>query len=134
MVRDFGGIADFAVIYIEEAHPADGWFFKDVPLSIPQHKTMKDRIDVANILQSNIPEAQVYADLFTNTAGLAYGALPERLYVLLDGVVAYEGGEGPYNYDLDELRELLARFAEQRNASRNDNNNNSNGDTDMKVF
>ena len=28
MVRDFGGIADFAVIYIEEAHPADGWFFK----------------------------------------------------------------------------------------------------------
>ena len=99
-----------------------------MPLSIPQHKTMKDRIEVANILQSNIPEAQVYADLFTNTAGKAYGAIPERLYVLLDGVVAYEGGEGPYNYDLDELREWLARFAEQKNTSRTDDNNNSKGD------
>ena len=28
IVKDYNGIADFAVVYIEEAHPSDGWFFK----------------------------------------------------------------------------------------------------------
>ena len=28
IVEKFDGMADFAVIYIAEAHPTDGWFFK----------------------------------------------------------------------------------------------------------
>ena len=28
IVKDYNGTADFAVVYIEEAHPSDGWFFK----------------------------------------------------------------------------------------------------------
>ena len=28
IVRDFKDVADFAIIYISEAHPTDGWAFK----------------------------------------------------------------------------------------------------------
>lgn len=28
IVRDFADIADFVIVYIEEAHPSDGWAFK----------------------------------------------------------------------------------------------------------
>lgn len=28
IVEKFDGMADFAIIYITEAHPSDGWFFK----------------------------------------------------------------------------------------------------------
>ena len=28
IVKDYNGIADFAMVYLEEAHPVDGWFFK----------------------------------------------------------------------------------------------------------
>ena len=28
IVQDYSGIADFAIVYVEEAHPSDGWFFK----------------------------------------------------------------------------------------------------------
>ena len=28
IVEKFDGMADFAIIYIAEAHPTDGWFFK----------------------------------------------------------------------------------------------------------
>ena len=33
ILSDFGDVADFALVYIEEAHPADGWAFK-VKLSV----------------------------------------------------------------------------------------------------
>ena len=28
IVRDFRDVADFVIIYVEEAHPSDGWAFK----------------------------------------------------------------------------------------------------------
>ena len=28
MVKDFSDVADFLIVYIEEAHPTDGWAFK----------------------------------------------------------------------------------------------------------
>ena len=98
---------------------------------------MQDRIDIAAYLQQQIPEAQVYADLFDNAASLAYGAHPERLYVLLDDKVAYQGGMGPFFYDLEELTDWLAGFntSNKNNnniATMNINNNNNNNSNNIK--
>ena len=41
----------------------------------------------------------------------AFGALPERLYVLQDGKVAFRGGQGPFDYSLDDVRAALRRIA-----------------------
>ena len=42
-----------------------------------------------------------------NKAGAAYAAMPERLYVLLDGKIAYEGRLGPFDYRLEEVEQYL---------------------------
>ena len=36
-----------------------------------------------------------------------YGAWPERLYIVIDGVVVYKGGMGPFDYRLYEVRQWL---------------------------
>lgn len=86
---------------------------------------MQDRIRAAAILQSKIPEAQVYADNFDNSIGWAYGAHPERLYVLLDGKIVYQGGIGPFFYDLNELARWLEDFKMQESSSNTVSNNNN---------
>ena len=44
-------------------------------------------------------------------ANARYAAWPERLYVVVDGVVAYKGGPGPFGYVLDDVRTWLQRHA-----------------------
>ena len=42
------------------------------------------------------------------TADRAYGAWPERLYVIdREGRIAYQGGKGPYGFDPEELERFL---------------------------
>lgn len=44
-----------------------------------------------------------------NTAAKAYAAWPERLYVVLDGVVVYKGGLGPDDYRVEEVEAWIAK-------------------------
>ena len=46
----------------------------------------------------------------TNEATHAYGAWPERLFIIQEAKIAYEGGTGPYNYDVTELRRWLRDY------------------------
>jgi len=44
----------------------------------------------------------------------AYGAFPERLVIVHHGRVVYLGGNGPYKYNLTEVRRWLGKYkAEQ---------------------
>ena len=40
----------------------------------------------------------------------AYGAFPERLFIIQQGQIVYEGGMGPYNYDLNEVTRWLEKW------------------------
>ena len=42
-----------------------------------------------------------------NKAGTAYAAMPERLYVVVDGKIVYEGDLGPFGYKLEEVEQYL---------------------------
>ncbi len=59
--------------------------------------------------EENLP-CKVYVDKMTNEANLSYGAIPERLYVILDGNIAYAGGFGPMYYKLEEVVNWLDVF------------------------
>ena len=42
-------------------------------------------------------------------ANKAFAALPERIYVVLDGLIAYQGGLGPFDYKIEEVEEFLSK-------------------------
>lgn len=109
VVRDFDDLADFAIIYISEAHARDGWAFKN-NYEIRQHQNLDERLNAAKFVLAQNPPCPVYVDTMTDTANIAYAALPERLYVISEDKIAYVGGLGPDGYSLDELRRWLAEY------------------------
>ena len=48
-----------------------------------------------------------------NKAGAAYAAMPERLYVVLEGKIVYEGLQGPFGYRMDEVELYLQTRSKQ---------------------
>ena len=103
---------EFFVVYVQEAHPTDGWQvesnIKD-DVFYRQHQSLDEREEVAQSctigLHISIPTLVEEMD---NAIDEAYGAAPERLYLIgKDGRVAYHGGAGPHFFDLDELDEAI---------------------------
>ena len=103
---------EFFVVYVQEAHPTDGWQvesnIKDV-VFYRQHQSLDEREEAAQSctigLHISIP---ILVEEMDNAIDEAYGAAPERLYLIgKDGRVAYHGGAGPHFFDLDELDEAI---------------------------
>ena len=69
-----------------------------------------ERLGVARDFLRDYPvfTSALWVDTMTNGAATAYAALPERLFVILDGVCVYVGGYGPDDYSVDEVRGWLA--------------------------
>lgn len=102
----------FFVVYVQEAHPTDGW---QVDSNVQegvlyrQHQTFDAREAVAKAcsLDLHIPIPVLIEDM-DNVVDEAYGAAPERLYLIgADGRVAYQGGAGPHFFDLDEWEQAI---------------------------
>ena len=85
-------------------------FFKDNQYAIYQHGSLQDRIEAASILAEQVPNIPVYADLMDNHVNKAFGAMPERLFILLDSKVVYAGGMGPFFYNLNDVKAWLENF------------------------
>ena len=51
----------------------------------------------------------VYLDNMENVMNKAFGAFPERLFVLKDNILIYEGGCTPFKYSIPELDHWLER-------------------------
>ena len=45
-----------------------------------------------------------------------FDAWPERLYIILDGAVVYQGGYGPFDFKLAEVKDWLAERYGMRGA------------------
>lgn len=106
LIARFSNHADFVIIYIEEAHPDDGWKFKD-NFKINRHKLLEDRITAAKELQRHKPKCPIYVDTMKDEANRRYGGLYERLYIVLDGFIVYQGERGPEGYHLEEVESWL---------------------------
>ncbi|CAH1230390.1 DIO3 [Branchiostoma lanceolatum] len=121
LAEDYRNVADFLLVYIEEAHPSDGWRFHSGP-QIQQHRTVEQRCDAARaMLHDRAGRFDVAVDTMGNAANHTYGAFPDRLYVIQNGVVAHEGGKGPFLFNPTEVRDWLNEHLDAL-----DNNNNTN--------
>ncbi len=104
--------ADFLLVYIREAHATDEWVMPDNVddgINIPQPLTHEERVQAALAMRSAMGiEFPIAIDGLDDTVMNAYGAWPERLYVVgPDGHVAYQGGQGPWGYSPDEVAAFL---------------------------
>lgn len=118
LASEYRDRVDFLVVYLEEAHPTDGWMFGMVTHFIPQHTSMHARLTASDALRQEIasltsePLLPVAVDLMDNTASRAYGALPERLAIIHDSRLHWLGGRGPEDFSTNALQaelELLLR-------------------------
>ncbi len=106
---------EFFVVYVQEAHPTDGWQVESnisEDVLFRQHQSFEERDEAARScavgLDLSVPTLVEEMD---NAIDEAYGAAPERLYLIgQDGRVVYHGGAGPHFFDLDELDEALQRL------------------------
>ncbi|KAL9974882.1 hypothetical protein ACROYT_G011981 [Oculina patagonica] len=109
MANHFSHIADFCIVYIEEAHPSDGWALKD-NFAIRTHRSQTERCRAARELARKIPGCPVVVDTMLDTANIAYGALPIRFHIIENRRVAYEGGPGPMGYNMRGVKEWLEKY------------------------
>lgn len=82
--------------------------------NIPKHRTLVERCAAAQLLLSHNPPCTVRVDSMLDAANLAYGASPERLYIIRDSTIVYQGGPGPMSYSTHEVRAWLENYAPKR--------------------
>jgi len=107
--------ADFLTIYIAEAHASDEWALPEaegagqiIPNGIVQPQSLAARAALARCFAARFPGVgRLVVDSIDNSANRAYAAWPERLYVIVDGVVVFKSGPGPFGYVLDDVRAWL---------------------------
>lgn len=106
LIARFTDVADFIIIYIEEAHAEDAWRFEN-NIKIKSHTNLKERVEAAQVLQKYGPKCPIVVDDISDEANLQYGGLYERLYIVLNDVIVYQGERGAMGYRMEEVEEWL---------------------------
>lgn len=110
-------VARMLTIYIEEAHAFDEWRLPESQVEavdnvqIAVHKSIDERLLAAKTFaeKRKFPsEMLLVCDSMEGQVNDRYAAWPERLYIIVDGVVVYQGGFGPFDYKLWEVQDWLA--------------------------
>jgi hypothetical protein len=95
---------DFLVVYIREAHPEEGWVVtpnRDEEIRVEDPTTTEERHEVAETCALRLAiRMPVVVDEIDDAIARAYGALPDRLYLVgRGGKIAFQGGPGPFAFD-----------------------------------
>jgi len=112
LAERYGDRVSFLVVYIREAHPEDGWVVtpnRNEGIEIMDPTNDEERHAVAATcairLQIRMP---VVVDSVDDTIARAYGALPDRLYLVAEGGrIAFQGGPGPFGFDPAALERAI---------------------------
>lgn len=104
---------NFLCVYIQEAHPSDGWQVQanlddDVVMAAP--KTMAERENMAEVCMLKLAlDMPMVVDDMDDAIDAAYNALPERLYLLdAGGKVAFKTVAGSHGFDPEAWRDAIA--------------------------
>lgn len=96
-------VAKLLTIYIEEAHSVDEWLLPESEpiktgevINIKVHKNINERLNAAKLLikNRNLLSETVCDDMGPGNFNDVYDAWPERLYLIVDGIIVYQGGYG----------------------------------------
>lgn len=104
----------FCVVYIREAHPEDGWVLhvnRDEGIEVSDPISNDERHDVAATCALRLAiRMPVVIDPVDDQVSRAYGALPDRLYLVgHGGHVAFQGDMGPAGFRPDDLEAAIER-------------------------
>ena len=107
---------NFFCIYINEAHPDDGWQIKvnlDADIIHNQPSTIEERADIAEVCQLDLRlNMPVLLGDIENETDLSYAARPVRLFVLdEDGVIVHRSGVGPRDLDVEGALAAIEKIA-----------------------
>lgn len=106
-------MADFLLVYIDEAHPTDGWAVPGMGFNsfeVRKHRSLEERCLAAHNLLEHFslpPQCQLVADCMDNNTNVAYGVSFERVCIVHKQKIAYLGGKGPFFYNLKKVRHWL---------------------------
>jgi len=112
LVRRYGDRANFAMVYVREAHPSDGWAMESndrVGVTLAQPTDYEARVKSAELCTSRLKLGlPVLVDTIDDAVGARYSGMPGRFYVLDGkGRVAYKSGRGPFGFKPAELEQSL---------------------------
>lgn len=106
--RRFGDRVAFFVVYIKEAHAEDQWASRanrEEGIRVREPRSDTERAAVAERCRLHLGiSIPLVVDSIDNVVARAYGAWPDRLYLVgKDGTIAYRGKSGPSGFRPDEL-------------------------------
>ena len=109
----YADVAEFAIIYIKEAHAEDEWRMDsntEDEVIYSQPTTFDERLEIArSFLEEMGVETTTLVDDIRNTANACYAAWPERIYIIeTDGTIAYKGGMGPFYFEPEDIDRYLS--------------------------
>ena len=103
---------DFFLIYIREAHPANGWqvpnnLIEDIVFDEPASGEARTEIASACQLALDI-EMPMLVDRIGNDVERKYVGLPMRQFLIdAEGGIVYAGAKGPFGWDDAAFEEAL---------------------------
>ncbi len=104
MGERYSNFIEFIHIYIDEAHPKDGWYIGGEEC-IYNHKTLQDRCEASKYITEKVNN--VYVDTMDNKLKNFFGVQYERLYIIKNNIIVFQGGQGPVHYSLYDVDEFL---------------------------
>ena len=118
MYQEYKEVAEFRLIYIKEAHAADGR--RPVPyakqLNITEHDDYQERCTTAEMLfKDKSLTLPCLIDNMDDEVNKAYHAWPDRIFVVRsDGKLAVAADRGPWGFKpaLDKAVDWLKEFKE----------------------
>ena len=114
----FGDKMHFFTIYIEEAHPEDGWALpknRDAGIEYTQPTTTEERAEIAEVcaVRLDMKMPMLLGDI-DNRVDIAYAAHPVRIFVIDEnGIVFHRSGMGPRDLDVDGAIAAVERLAQR---------------------
>jgi Iodothyronine deiodinase len=103
LYQDNKDIVEFRIIYIKEAHAADGDWPMDYAkeLNITEHDDLPERCATAEkLLKDKSLTIPCVADGMDDAVNKAYHAWPDRIFVVRrDGLLAVAAGQGPWGFE-----------------------------------
>ena len=114
MYQKYRDRSAFLFVYIQEAHPSDGWQMesnKADHVIYPQPTEWGERQAVAQAcctkLSLSIP---CVVDAIDNAVDNQYAGWPERIFVMdRAGLITYAGKQGPFGFKPEEAERALRR-------------------------
>jgi hypothetical protein len=113
IAAQFKDRVDFYCVYIQEAHPDDGWQVQhnlDDGIILNTPNTIEERADIAEVcvLRLNMAMPMLLDDM-TDQADRLYNALPERLYLIDEnGIVRFKTVAGSRGFAPEDWAETIA--------------------------